>query len=130
MTSDGRKLEDLPITLFGSVMGLAGLSIAWLHFEHFRGLEWGVGEILIHLAGLWFLVLLGLYAAKALRHPRAVTEELRHPVRLNFFPAVSISLILLGIGFMGLRPGLVVGALFLASGVLVGEFFVRWNLLL
>ncbi|MHC5048760.1 MAG: serine hydrolase domain-containing protein [Planctomycetota bacterium] len=27
-------------------------------------------------------------------------------------------------------PGLVVGALFLASGVLVGEFFVRWNLLL
>ncbi len=26
-------------------------------------------------------------------------------------------------------PGLVFGALFLASGVLVGEFFVRWNLL-
>jgi len=106
MTRDDAKLEHLPITLFGSVMGLAGLSIAWLRFEEIRGLKWGVGEVLIHLSALWFLALLVLYAAKVLRHAGAVRAELRHPVRLNFFPAVSISLILLGIGFLHLRPDL------------------------
>lgn len=37
---------------------------------------------------------------KALRYPGAVMSEWKHPVRVNFFPTISISLLLLGIVWM------------------------------
>ena len=105
-SNEGRRLENLPITLFGSVMGFAGLAIAWLRYEEIMSRHMGVGSVLIHLTAAWFALLTFFYLAKCLRYPSQVMEEFRHPVRMNFFPAWSISLLLLGIGFMEIQPGL------------------------
>lgn len=88
------------------VMGLSGLAIAWRRAESVFGLDIPVSQGPLLLAVLSFLVLLGLYGLKVLRFPDAVRSELGHPVQINFFPAVSISFILLAIALIPRFPAL------------------------
>jgi tellurite resistance protein len=53
-----------------------------------------------------FLLIALVYLAKLLRHPDAVRQELHHPVKLSFFPTVSISLVLLSICTLHSLPAL------------------------
>jgi tellurite resistance protein len=90
--SDTNWLAHFPITFFGSTMGVFGFGLA-LHaggFEQPALIAAGVG------AGFFALFAL-LYLAKALRHPSEVAAEWSHPVRLSFFPAANISLLLLSL---------------------------------
>ena len=88
-------LAHVPVPLFASVMGLAGLGLAWRKAHHVFGWPVVIGEAILGLAALVFIAVTVLYAAKALRHGAAVRGEFQHPVRSNFFPAFSVSLILL-----------------------------------
>ncbi|MTJ03824.1 MAG: C4-dicarboxylate ABC transporter [Sediminimonas qiaohouensis] len=89
------RLEHYPVTFFASVMGIAGLSLA-LHAAE-NALGWGgvASNAAFGVASLLFVVVALGYALKAVRCPRAVAAEWHHPVRLSFFPAISISLLLL-----------------------------------
>ncbi|MDR9486377.1 MAG: SLAC1 anion channel family protein [Sediminimonas sp.] len=89
------RLEHYPVTFFASVMGIAGLSLA-LHAAE-NALGWGgvASDVAFVVASLLFVVVALGYALKAVRYPRAVAAEWHHPVRLSFFPAISISLLLL-----------------------------------
>ncbi|WP_026758193.1 SLAC1 anion channel family protein [Sediminimonas qiaohouensis] len=89
------RLEHYPVTFFASVMGIAGLSLA-LHAAE-NALGWGgvASDVAFVVASLLFAVVALGYALKAVRYPRAVAAEWHHPVRLSFFPAISISLLLL-----------------------------------
>lgn len=102
---DHARLAHLPVSLFSIVMGTTGLAIAWKRAAHALGAPDFIWQTIALLAAGLFLVLLGLYAAKLLRHSAAVTEELHHPVRINFFPTISISLFLLSIAAAGVLPG-------------------------
>jgi tellurite resistance protein len=95
-TSGASRLQFLPVTFFAVVMGLSGLAIAWREAEAIFDVGLPVWESSLSLAVLIFLVLLVLYGLKLLRFRDAVRAELGHPIQLHFFPAVSISLILLG----------------------------------
>jgi len=89
------RLEHYPVTFFASVMGISGLSLA-LHAAE-TTYAWGAmasGTVFVVAAMLFVVVATG-YALKGLRYPRAVAAEWHHPVRLSFFPAISISLLLL-----------------------------------
>jgi tellurite resistance protein len=83
--------------MFASVMGTCGLGLVWHVVEHRWGLLPVVSASLTVLAAVLFLVLLASYGFKTLRHRDRVMTELRNPVRINFLPAISINLILLGI---------------------------------
>ncbi len=87
----------LPLPLFASVMGTCGLGMVWHVVEARWGLPAVMSAALTAIAGAVFVVLLLAYAIKALRHTDRVMTELRHPVRINFLPAIAINLILLGI---------------------------------
>jgi tellurite resistance protein len=100
------RLKHLPVAFFAMVMGLSGLAIAWHKAEQVFRLPVRVSTGPLALAILAFVVLLALYLAKAMSYPAAVRAELAHPIQLNFFPAVSISLILLGVALLQLSPGL------------------------
>jgi tellurite resistance protein len=100
------RLALLPITLFGSIMGLSGLAIALLRAEHVLGLRLGIGKPLIWGVWGWFLILTLLYIVKSLKYGHETRREFSHPVRVNFFPAISISMLLLGIGLLDLHRGL------------------------
>jgi tellurite resistance protein len=92
------RLENLPISFFAVVMGLCGFTISLMRFDHLT--DFNLQMVTGSLAGiisLIFVTLLLLYVFKLIIHTKAVIQELRHPVKLNFFPTISISLLLLSI---------------------------------
>ena len=99
-----QRLEHFPIAIFSTVMGIAGLAIAWLKAQAVLGLPIEVGEGLRTAASGLFVLLLLIYGLKALRYPQAVGLDMRHPIRINFFPTISISLLLLAIAYLQAQP--------------------------
>ncbi len=95
-TAPHGRLMHFPISFFAITMGLSGLTLALLRLEHTTGLQHYVSLGALALAALSGVVIAVLYLGKWLRYPGAVNEEWHHPVRLSFFPAASISLLLLG----------------------------------
>ncbi|WP_296762134.1 SLAC1 anion channel family protein [Sediminimonas sp.] len=89
------RLENFPVTFFATVMGVGGFSLALHAAEHAYGTGGAASGAVFALAAAMFVVIAVIYALKALRHPQAVAGEWHHPVRLSFFPAISISLLLL-----------------------------------
>ncbi len=96
------RLQHMPISFFAVVMGLAGLTIAWEKAQHLAGVDLHLDIPLAGITLAVFVVLSGLFAAKWVRHRPAVMAELHHPIKLNFFPTISISLLLLAIVFLPL----------------------------
>lgn len=89
------RLEHFPVTFYAIVMGIAGLSLAMQAFEQAVGIG-ALGSSLAYGAAVAIFVIVSVfYMLKAIRYPGAVAAEWNHPVRLAFFPAISISLLLL-----------------------------------
>ncbi|MEJ2424817.1 MAG: SLAC1 anion channel family protein [Candidatus Thiodiazotropha sp.] len=103
MNQDSR-LPFFPISFFSMVMGLAGLCIAWEKAQIGFHLPYRLDLALLPFTALVFIILTVTYLLKMLRYPGEVVKELNHPVKLNFFPAVSISLILLSITMLHTLP--------------------------
>ncbi|WED20837.1 SLAC1 anion channel family protein [Vibrio sp. JC009] len=93
LSADQPRLIHFPISFFAVVMGLSGLTLAWKS----AGSSFAPGLYLLFgtLASLAMVIICGIYFLKVVKHPKAVISETRHPIRLNFFPAFSISLLLL-----------------------------------
>jgi tellurite resistance protein len=77
------SLAHFPVALFSTVMGIAGLALAWQKAAHVLGWSGLVGQGLAALAGLVFLVVAGFYGTKLLRHWAAARAEAAHPVKMN-----------------------------------------------
>ena len=89
------RLAHFPITLFASVMGLSGLALAWKKAGHVLSLSYDPYLLFAGLSAAVFILLSLFYTLKFVRYAGEVKAEFMHPVKANFFPAVSISLILL-----------------------------------
>lgn len=103
--SSGR-LQYLPISFFATVMGLSGLTIAWEKAQEVYGIHYGMDYALAGLTSLVFMILLSLYVSKLFKHTSSVVGELKHPVKLSFFPAISISFLLLSVVFLSLSKAI------------------------
>ncbi|PTW60245.1 tellurite resistance protein [Breoghania corrubedonensis] len=99
------RLKNFPVSFFSIVMGLAGLTLATQRLQHTVGGNPLVPLTLLGLTILAFIIIAVLYAVKAARYPQAVAWEWNHPVRISFFPAISISLILIGTAMAKAAPG-------------------------
>ena len=98
LAAPGRPMLDyLPVGLFGSVMGLTGLSVAWRLAQAQYGTPGWVSQAIAATAVLAFVSLLMGYGIKLATAPDAVRAECRHPIAGNLFGTVSISLLLLPI---------------------------------
>jgi tellurite resistance protein len=88
------SIRNLPVNLFGSVMGLSGLALAWRLAHSSLGAPAFVGEAIGAFAvGVFVLVSVG-YLTKLARHPDAVHAEFHHPIAGNFFGTIAISILL------------------------------------
>jgi len=88
------KLRYFHVAFFATVMGTAGLALGWLKAHEVLALPAWPGAALRVLALLLLLAVTLSYAFKILRHRDEVREELQHPVKMSFFPAFSVSLVL------------------------------------
>ena len=116
-TGSESRLEHLPVSIFSTVMGLTGLAIAWQKAQLALGAPALVWQTLAALTSLLFVGLLTFYGIKMVRFPAAVAAEWKHPVRVNFFPTISICLLLLSVVWLGMVPGVSFGLW--AAGTLV-----------
>ncbi|WP_244537124.1 SLAC1 anion channel family protein [Methylobacterium pseudosasicola] len=112
----GPRFEYLPVALFGSVMGLTGLSAAW----RLAAARYGVPELIADAIG-WialatFLALAFAYVTKAVTAWPSVVAEFRHPVAGNLFGTVLISLLLLPLVLVRLNP-LVAKAMWIMAAI-------------
>nr|WP_321984301.1 SLAC1 anion channel family protein [uncultured Lichenicoccus sp.] len=90
-------LEYLPVGLFGSVMGLTGLSVAWDLARSQYGAPTWIAPAVGALAVLAFVLMLVGYGVKLVTAPAAVGREFHHPIAGSLFGTILISLLLLPI---------------------------------
>lgn len=90
-------ITHTPPGLFASVMGIAGLGLAFRKAHEVMGIPAPVGEVLLAIAALVFVTVMGLYLAKAVSSPAHFKADMVHPVRANFVPASTIGVLLLSI---------------------------------
>jgi tellurite resistance protein len=89
-------LKHLAPGWFSTVMGLAGLSLAWHAAVPVLGDGASAAGLVIGaLAALVFVALLVASVLRLQRHPQAWRDDLKHPVRHVFVAAIPVALILL-----------------------------------
>jgi len=108
------KLRHFPVSYFSVVMGLSGLSITTHRAEVLFQLP-HYSFFLTLFASFCYVVISVLYLTKLVKFNSAVKNEWLNPVKMNFFPAISISLVLLSIAFLNVSKDiskilLIVGA--------------------
>ena len=89
------SIQNLPVNLFASVMGLSGLALAWRLAVPAFGAKPAIADGIGVLAIVVFLAVAAGYLVKAARYPDVVRKEFTHPVAGNFFGTITISLLLL-----------------------------------
>ncbi|MGV6818734.1 MAG: SLAC1 anion channel family protein [Thiotrichales bacterium] len=97
------RLQFFPITFFATVMGMAGLTIAWEKAQHVFQADLGLTVPLVGATTGLFVILVLVYLSKTLMYKDEVVKEFQHPVKLNFFPATSIGLLLLAICYLSIN---------------------------
>lgn len=111
------RLKFFPIMMYAIVMGLSGLTITyqkaaiWLNFPHI------IGEILMYVTTAVFIAVSYIYLKKFFKYKVAVKNEFSHPVRINFFAAISISMLMLAIIYKESYPA--ISAVFWYPGTLL-----------
>lgn len=88
------SIRNLPVNLFGAVMGLSGLALGWRLATRSLGFGVQVADALSIFSSLVFLAITVAYLFKLVKHPDAVLAEFRHPIAGNFFGTITISLLL------------------------------------
>lgn len=96
------SVRDLPIGLYGAVMGIAGLGLtARTAVPLFPGAVRApayVTEPIVAAGLIAFLVLLPLYLVKLWLYPKAVKEEFTNPASLGFCAALPVGMTLVAGG--------------------------------
>lgn len=83
------------------ILGLAGFTIAAQRAEHLFTMPHIIPQVLQLFSLAIFSILLITYFVKIIKYPKAVLQEFKHPVKLAFFPTISISFLLLSTSFLG-----------------------------
>jgi len=129
MVETGQRFEYLPVAMFGSVMGLTGLSLAWRLAQSRYGAPGWIATAIVAVAVLAFVLMVFAYGLKLLTAIDAVRTEFEHPIMVNTFATFWVSMLLLP---MALAPISLLLARILwcvgALGILVFAWYVvsRW----
>lgn len=101
-----QRLQYFPIPFFAVIMGISGLSIATHKAVDVFAISTIFSDVLTLLSITLFVSIFILYTLKTLKFFNAVKHEFNHPIRLNFFGTISISLLLLSISIYDYTPNL------------------------
>ncbi len=108
------RIKHFPVAFFAMIMGLIGLSIAWEMAQATFGTPLDIAGALRWLGLSLFGLFSAIYLCKLLVFRDMVLQEIRHPIQINFFPTISISMLLLGATLLPSIP--VVAAVFWIIG--------------
>ena len=111
------RVKFFPIMMYAMVMGMSGLTIMyqkaalWLEFSAL------IGNVLMVITTALFIGVSLIYLVKYIKYAPSVKKEFSHPIRLNFFAAISISMLMLAIIYKEVNVN--IAALFWYPGALL-----------
>lgn len=120
------RLNHFPIMMFAITMGLSGITIVYQKATLWLGLPSSINVIFIILVTLIFLTIASVYTLKMLFYFDAVIQEFNHPIRINFFATVSISLLLLSIIYSEIS--IMLSSILWYSGATLQTFFTFYTI--
>ena len=91
------RLAHMPVALFATVMGMGGLTLAWKKASEVLGITNLVWQVLLVITAVLLATLAISYLLKMRRHAHQVIAEFNHPIKISFFPAFSIGLMLIAV---------------------------------
>ena len=95
-----QKVLNLPAGYFGMVLGIIGMGFAWRYASTLWPVTRWPGDALVVLAvTCWFLLTVA-FIIRAIRFPRSVLAEMRHPVMSSFVSLFPATTMLVAIGFV------------------------------
>jgi tellurite resistance protein len=96
-TLSSSRLQHFPIAFFAMIMGTAGLTLAWQKASHALQIPALIGQVLVVIVACLFAAICLGYVLKIKRFPEMSLKEFHHPIKISFFSAFSISLLLLSV---------------------------------
>lgn len=97
------RLKNFPISFFSIVMGLTGFTIGLQKAVAIYSLPTVLPTFFLGLSTTIFTIVVLGYFLKLWLAFDEVKNEYNHPIKINFFPTFSISLLLLSIAFLSLN---------------------------
>lgn len=91
------RLQHFPAAFFAMVMGTLGLTLAWQKSAHVLGFPIEIAQGLLIISACVFVTIVISYLFKIFKYPQAVIAEFNHPIKMSFFPAFSIGIILMSV---------------------------------
>ncbi len=88
-------LPQVPASFFSMILGLAGLGNAWRAAHDTWGLPAVVGEAILGLATVIWVILLLLYLGKWLWARQSAIDELHHPIDCSFVGLIGVATLLI-----------------------------------
>ena len=92
-----QKPFPIPVSYFSIVLGLSALGLAWRYGAHAVALPAIVGEALLGLATVIWLIFIVAYGVKWLRFRHQAKEELQNLIQCCFISLIPITTILIGL---------------------------------
>jgi tellurite resistance protein len=90
--------RPVPLASFASVMGIAGLGLAWRLAAQAHSVPMEIGEWLVGIAGIVFGMLLAVWVAHVIARPHELEAEHNGAITASYFGTITISCSLLAVG--------------------------------
>ena len=97
LACENSRVKFFPIMMYAMVMGMSGLTIMYQKAALWLAFNERIGTVLMLLSTALFIVISLIYLGKFIKYTEVVKKEFSHPIRLNFFAAISISMLMLAI---------------------------------
>jgi len=120
------RLQFFPVMMFAIIMGLSGLSLVFKKLSEVLYFPSIVGTLLGLFSTIVFFIILFTYLSKLLKYKEEVQKEITHPVRVNFFAAISISILLLSVFYRHIFDDL--SQIFFIVGAVLHIFFTFYTM--
>lgn len=120
------RLQFFPVMMFAITMGLSGLTLVFRKASEVFDSLHIIPVLFSYLTIAIFIAIVFTYGLKFLKYTKEVQKEWQHPIRINFFAAISISFVLVSMLSRPINES-IADALFVFGSVL--HLFLTFNTL-
>ena len=121
-----RAPTNPPAIAFSAVMGICGLGLSWREACQVLAAPRAIGECLIAVGVMLFIVLSALYGIKTVRYPSSVVAEFRDHSSASTFACITVAVVIVAAAILPHAPST---ALFLWAVGTGGQFVLFLTLL-
>ncbi len=120
------RLQFFPIMMFATIMGLGGLTLVYERLNTIFSFPNYLALFMLGISTFLFFLVLIFYILKLIKYKDEVKKEFSHPIRVNFFAAFSISMLILSIDYRHYYTN--VSELFFIFGAIFHIFFTYYTI--